>query len=721
MAHAKFVVPANLTLRQTLNLLFSIVESQFKNCQENIQSAGNDFALLGKLPKALSHVLLYLGDGLIQVENSYKVRDVLLLKDPDVGDIISDLRILEHDIKKTRASVEKQVEREDSAGRVVSPSAHSNSHFSLSSLLKKTKISSKKEELRRTQELRRAQEVEELKKSKKEEQERIQREKEAQDKILEEEHARMLEQTIKRQVEREMANMASREQIAAVQKEKKAKPAAFEKPKAPYERTSMEVRRSPRRSADELRRRSLDGGARAKSAAIAAHSRQASETNLSTSGGVNRAAQLAWSQMNPTQEKVAKPLIISDTGQSSSPKPRYEYVKPTIKRPTIRVPGKNVFHRNQSGAEPRSEVRRTSEREYRARSPKSPKPTAPVHSRSFSPEVKSPKSMTPEVELSPQEKRVSEVMQTLEGVDEEACQHIINEIMVFGEKVYWDDIVGLNNAKNSLKETVVYPFLRPDLFKGLREPVSGMLLFGPPGTGKSMIAKAVATESQSTFFSISASSLLSKYLGESEKLVRALFYLAKRLSPSIIFIDEIDSLLTSRSENENESSRRIKTEVLIQWSSLSSATAREREEGRLESGRVLVLAATNLPWAIDEAARRRFTRRLHIPLPEPETRISHLKRLLAHQKNALTERDFESIGKLTEGYSGSDMTALAKDAAMEPIRELGDKLIDVDFTKIRGINLQDFQNALLTVKKSVSPESLSKFDDWAVSFGSHGA
>ena len=165
---------------------------------------------------------------------------------------------------------------------------------------------------------------------------------------------------------------------------------------------------------------------------------------------------------------------------------------------------------------------------------------------------------------------------------------ILNEILVTDEKVYWDDIAGLRNAKNSLKEAVVYPFLRPDLFKGLREPVRGMLLFGPPGTGKTMIAKAVATESNSTFFSVSASSLLSKYLGESEKLIRALFYMAKKLSPSIIFIDEIDSMLTARSENENESSRRIKTELLIQWSSLSAATAQsEAQNNMLDSSCLL--------------------------------------------------------------------------------------------------------------------------------------
>ncbi|SCV03110.1 LAME_0H07800g1_1 [Lachancea meyersii CBS 8951] len=716
MPHAKFVVPANLTLRQTLNLLFSIVESQFKNCQDSIRVAGSDVSLLEKVPKALSHVRSYLEEGLNQIENSYKIQDIFSLKDSDVIDIVGDLRILDHDIKKSRVVVEARLKPDSSAK--LSSAANTSGHFSLSSLLKKTRISTRKEESRRTKELRETQEVQKLKKLRHEEQDRILKEKQHQDKILEEEKARMLEITVKRQVEQEMASRASRESSGAVPKGKKAhQQSTFEKPKAPYERTSMDVRRSLRRSADEMRRRSLDGGARAKNAAVAAHSRQASDTNLAYAGNVSRAANLAWSQMNPPAEKTRKSMILSDTGSSVTPKPRYEYVQPTIKRPTIKIPGKSIPHRKQ-GVEDRNERPRARERDTKVRSPRSP--MSPP-SRSFSPDVKSQRSVTPDVELSPQEKKVSDVMRTLEGVDEEACQHIVNEILVLGEKVYWDDIVGLNNAKNSLKETVVYPFLRPDLFKGLREPVSGMLLFGPPGTGKSMIAKAVATESQSTFFSISASSLLSKYLGESEKLVRALFYLAKRLSPSIIFIDEIDSLLTSRSDNENESSRRIKTEVLIQWSSLSNTTAREREEGHLECGRVLVLAATNLPWAIDEAARRRFTRRLHIPLPERETRIAHLKKLLTFQKNTLTERDFEIVGKLTEGYSGSDITALAKDAAMEPIRELGDKLIDVDFSKIRGINLQDFQNALLTIKKSVSPDSLSRFDEWAASFGSHGA
>ena len=253
------------------------------------------------------------------------------------------------------------------------------------------------------------------------------------------------------------------------------------------------------------------------------------------------------------------------------------------------------------------------------------------------------------------EDRVRHVKKHLpKGVDENAAKQIFNEIVVQGDEVHWDDVAGLEIAKKALKEAVVYPFLRPDLFMGLREPARGMLLFGPPGTGKTMLARAVATESRSTFFAISASSLTSKWLGESEKLVRALFSLAKALAPSIIFVDEIDSLLSSRGgSSEHESTRRIKTEFLIQWSDLQKAAAgkaqtdKEKQEG--DASRVLVLAATNLPWAIDEAARRRFVRRQYIPLPEPPVRAEQLRTLLGHQKHNLKNDDIEVLVQLTDG------------------------------------------------------------------------
>ena len=240
------------------------------------------------------------------------------------------------------------------------------------------------------------------------------------------------------------------------------------------------------------------------------------------------------------------------------------------------------------------------------------------------------------------------------GVDLQSARQILNDIVVRGDEVHWDDIAGLEGAKKALKEAVVYPFLRPDLFSGLREPARGMLLFGPPGTGKTMLARAVATESKSTFFSVSSSSLTSKWHGESEKLVRALFGLAKVLAPSIIFVDEIDSLLSARSSgSEHEASRRSKTEFLVQWSDLQRAaagreqSAREKKEG--DASRVLVLAATNMPWDIDEAARRRFVRRQYIPLPEHHVREQQIRKLLSHQHHELSDEDIEVLVHVTEG------------------------------------------------------------------------
>lgn len=313
-----------------------------------------------------------------------------------------------------------------------------------------------------------------------------------------------------------------------------------------------------------------------------------------------------------------------------------------------------------------------------------------------------------------------EKIKDIRGIDENSALQILNEVVLKGDPVHWDDIAGLEKAKASLKETVVYPFLRPDLFSGLREPALGMLLFGPPGTGKTMLARAVATESKSTFFSISASSLTSKYMGESEKLVRALFQMAKALAPSIIFVDEIDSILTQRADSgEHEASRRIKNEFFVQWSDLQAAAAGKQSNNDLR--RVLVLGATNLPWAIDEAARRRFVRRQYIPLPEASTRKLHLQKLLSRQNHALTVQDIDELVELTDGYSGSDLTALAKDAAMGPLRSLGDALLTTSSDQVRPIGMLDFKQSMQTIRPSVSAQGLQAFEQWAELYGSSGA
>lgn len=321
-------------------------------------------------------------------------------------------------------------------------------------------------------------------------------------------------------------------------------------------------------------------------------------------------------------------------------------------------------------------------------------------------------------ELTPEEQKV--LISSIKGIDESAATQILSDILVHGDPVLWDDVVGLESAKATLIEAVVYPFKRPELFRGLREPARGLLLFGPPGTGKTMLARAVATGSSSTFFSISSSSLTSKYLGESEKLVKALFLLARKLSPSIIFIDEIDSILGQRTDGEADSMRRIKNEFLVLWSALSSAAA-GRDSSDEDAKRVLILGATNMPWAIDEAARRRFAKRVYIPLPERETRKMQLRKLLELQNHTLLDKDFESLTDLTEGFSGSDITLLAKDSAMGPLRALGVKLLSTRTEDIRPIQLQDFVESLKYVRPSVSQEGLSEYEEWASKFGSSGA
>ncbi|KAE8144401.1 P-loop containing nucleoside triphosphate hydrolase protein [Aspergillus avenaceus] len=348
---------------------------------------------------------------------------------------------------------------------------------------------------------------------------------------------------------------------------------------------------------------------------------------------------------------------------------------------------------------------------------------------SSDPESLGPKSTDAEEdpEVDDEDEAIANILAKLpKGVDVTAARQILNDIVVRGDEVHWDDIAGLEGAKKALKEAVVYPFLRPDLFSGLREPARGMLLFGPPGTGKTMLARAVATESKSTFFSVSASTLTSKWHGESEKLVRALFGLAKALAPSIIFVDEIDSLLSARSSGtENEASRRSKTEFLIQWSDLQRAAAGREQSSKDkkasgDASRVLVLAATNMPWDIDEAARRRFVRRQYIPLPEHHVREQQLRTLLSHQVHDLTDQDITTLVEHTEGFSGSDITALAKDAAMGPLRNLGEALLHTPMDQIRPIRSQDFQSSLSSIRPSVSRDGLREYEDWARQFGERG-
>ena len=299
----------------------------------------------------------------------------------------------------------------------------------------------------------------------------------------------------------------------------------------------------------------------------------------------------------------------------------------------------------------------------------------------------------------------------LKNIDPKFIELIENEIMDHGSPVTWNDIAGLDFVKTTVKEIVVFPLLRPDIFHGLRGPPKGLLLFGPPGTGKTLIGKCIASQSKSTFFSISASSLTSKWVGEGEKMVRALFAVARVHQPSVVFIDEIDSVLSARSDNEHESSRRIKTEFLIQLDGASTVG----EE------RILVVGATNRPSDLDEAARRRLVKRLYVPLPETFARVQIVKNLLSTQNQILCESDYKKIGDLTGGYSGADMATLCKEAAMGPIRSLDySKMDSIQPEDVRSIEFLDFESALRQVKASVSDKDLQNYHDWNEQYGSTG-
>lgn len=340
--------------------------------------------------------------------------------------------------------------------------------------------------------------------------------------------------------------------------------------------------------------------------------------------------------------------------------------------------------------------------------------------------------------------------------DDERLQNLLSGVLLAEKpRVKWEDVAGLDAAKEALQEAVTLPTKFPNLFVGERKPWKGILLYGPPGTGKTHLAKACATEASASFFSVSSADLISKWQGESEKLVRALFETARQKAPSIVFIDEVDSLCGARNDRESESSRRVKTEFLVQMEGLETENGNRLGK---EPKRVLVLGATNTPWSLDAGIRRRFERRIYIALPELRARKKMFSIHIGKTPNTLTDANLQLLAERTEGYSGADISVLVRDALFEPVRKCrlathfkrvqavttsatspsyfwtpsspgdpdptkeerslmtipGSQLLPPDLT------MWDFEMVLSQSKPSTSPEELKLHREWTEKFGVDG-
>lgn len=311
------------------------------------------------------------------------------------------------------------------------------------------------------------------------------------------------------------------------------------------------------------------------------------------------------------------------------------------------------------------------------------------------------------------------------------------------EKLTWDDVAGLEPVKAALNEAVILPKKFPQLFSGKRVPSRGVLMYGPPGTGKTYIARVLASMAGMKFFSVSASTLVSKYVGEGEKMVKELFRLAEENRPSVIFIDEIDSVLSRRSDDEHEASRRLKTEFFIRMQEVIDRNGSDPS--------VLVLAATNRPWDLDPAALRRFEKRIYVPEPDLAAREKLLEVSLKGERTTLRKETLRRIAEKTEGYSGADIATIAREALMIPVREAisasyfcpvdGDPANPETFVYapctsdfpgaekmtifelpqnslfIPPVSEDYLEKALTNVKPSVNPGEIARFTEWTEKYG----
>jgi len=310
--------------------------------------------------------------------------------------------------------------------------------------------------------------------------------------------------------------------------------------------------------------------------------------------------------------------------------------------------------------------------------------------------------------LIPQNKSNSENDQ---GVTEKSV--LENEVsqLIHHSSVTWSDIGGLEETKEELKTAYGIEIARKPggvKLKGWRT----ILLYGPPGTGKTLLAAAISNGLEATFFNVAISSILSKYFGESSKLISSLYAGARRLAPSIVYIDEVEALSTQRSGDETGAERRVMSSLLTELDGII---------GKSDKRYVLTIVATNLPWLLDKAILNRFEKKIFIPLPDRKARVSILRIHLEYRGIDLNV-SYTELATMTEGYSGRELERISQEVVSRTIRELNPQipeLVDRGFDtvqsyelKLRPLNKRDFETVLTQTKPEVTASDLKRFTDW---------
>jgi len=303
--------------------------------------------------------------------------------------------------------------------------------------------------------------------------------------------------------------------------------------------------------------------------------------------------------------------------------------------------------------------------------------------RRYLPEINLEEERIPTGILEKMEVNVEDFMNAYREITPTAMREVYIEV----PSVNWADVGGLTEVKQELQEAVEWPIKKPEVFKrvGIRPP-KGILLFGPPGCGKTMLAKAVATESEANFISIKGPELFSKWVGESEKAIREVFRKGRTAAPSIVFFDELDSVVPRRGMGFGDSgvSERVISQLLTEMDGIESLV------------NVVIIGATNRPDIIDQAILRpgRFDRLIYVPAPDHATRLNILK---IHTRNMPLARDvdLEQIAHQAAGYSGADLEAVSREAGLISLRR------DID---TKSVTIEDFRDALERVRPSVTPD-----------------